>query len=98
MRLAGRIEDRDRPVTIEPISKIQSGESKGVFALSAIIGGTKSGKVLLGIWRVSQRKAIMLVLNISELVRHPALLAKRKKCCVTNPDVWYQTAPTFVAR
>jgi hypothetical protein len=29
------------------ISKIQSGESKGAFALSAIIGGTKSGKLFL---------------------------------------------------
>jgi len=46
----------------------------------------------------SQRKAIMLAVNISKLVRHPALVAKREKCCMTNPDGWYQTPPTFVAR
>src|SRR5260221_6257101 len=30
------------------ISKIHSGKSKGAFALSAIMGGKKSGKVFLG--------------------------------------------------
>jgi hypothetical protein len=35
------------------ISKIQSGESKGVFAHSAFMGGTKSGKGGFGMWRIS---------------------------------------------
>jgi hypothetical protein len=60
------------------ISKIQSGASKGVFALSAIIGGTKAGKVFFGIGKGGQRKAGMLAANLSKLFRHLALVAKRK--------------------
>ena len=41
---------------------------------------------------------MILAVNISKLVRHLALVAKREKCCMTNPDGRYQTPPTFVAR
>jgi hypothetical protein len=94
---ASCVEDCDRSIAIELDFEDPIWRSKGVFALSAIIGGTKSGKVFFGIWRVSQRKAIMLAVNISKLVQHPALAAKRKKFCMTNPDR-YQTPPTFVGR
>jgi hypothetical protein len=60
------------------ISKIQSGASKGAFALSAIIGGTNVGKFFFGIEKGSQRKAMMSAVKISKLVRQPALVAKRK--------------------
>jgi hypothetical protein len=57
MRLTGIVEDGNSAVAVQLDFKNESGESNGDLALSAIMGGTNSGKVFLRMLTEASRQA-----------------------------------------